>query len=134
MKNHQLHDHLTWKCIFLLVPYINYQGQKLTKSKKYISNNDFSTGFAEGTSHHSTSIKTVPGSNGCEMEMHTTTGLQLYLQTGKCLCTTTKCGLIEHDVKLVLEELSLTSRGLRVPLCGLTIRDHTDEDNLAKNG
>lgn len=31
--------------LFLLVPYNNYQGQKLIKSKKYISNNDFLEGL-----------------------------------------------------------------------------------------
>ena len=55
-----------------MVPYINYQGQKLTKSKKYISNDDFSTGVGEGTSHHSNSIITVGGINCNEMEMYKT--------------------------------------------------------------
>lgn len=55
-----------------MVPYINYQGQKLTKSKKYISNDDFSTGIGEGTSHHSNSIITVAGINCDKTEMYKT--------------------------------------------------------------
>lgn len=79
---------LKWKCIFLLVPYINYQGQKLTKSKKYISNNDFSTGIGEGTSHHSNSIITVAGINN-NMKMYKTINrasavFNQTLQTQRC--------------------------------------------------
>lgn len=86
--------------LFLLVPYINYQGQKLTKSKKYISNNDFSTGFWEGTSHHSNSIITVAGINCNKMIMYKSiTELLLFfhlnLQTLHCYLQT------ELNVKLV---------------------------------